>query len=79
MAQAFAEHAALALAQAYRYNQATLQAEMLREAMRSRAVIEQAKGILMAARRCSAADAFEILVRLSQPGTLSYGNSRPRS
>jgi AmiR/NasT family two-component response regulator len=41
-------------------------AEQLQQAMQSRAVIEQAKGILMGQRRCSARDAFDILVRLSQ-------------
>ncbi len=34
--------------------------------MESRAVIEQAKGILMAQRRCGADEAFDVLVRLSQ-------------
>ena len=34
--------------------------------MESRAVIEQAKGILMAAQRCSPDAAFQILVRASQ-------------
>lgn len=34
------------------------QVEQLRRAMQSRAVIEQAKGIIMAQRRCSAVDAF---------------------
>jgi AmiR/NasT family two-component response regulator len=34
--------------------------------MRSRAVIEQAKGILMAARRLTADEAFQVLVQLSQ-------------
>lgn len=38
----------------------------LREAQQSRAAIEQAKGILMGQRCCSAAEAFEILRRLSQ-------------
>jgi GAF domain-containing protein len=41
-------------------------AEQLRVAMGSRAGIEQAKGILMGQRRCSAEEAFNILVRLSQ-------------
>ena len=41
-------------------------AEQLSEAMRSRAVIEQAKGILMAGRRCDAEEAFKLLVELSQ-------------
>jgi AmiR/NasT family two-component response regulator len=34
--------------------------------MASRAVIEQAKGILIGGRRCNADEAFAILVRLSQ-------------
>ena len=40
--------------------------EQLSEAIKSRAVIEQAKGILMADRRCSADKAFEVLTKLSQ-------------
>ncbi len=36
------------------------------EAMKSRASIEQSKGILMAAQHRSADDAFQILVRASQ-------------
>jgi AmiR/NasT family two-component response regulator len=38
----------------------------MQAAMKSRAVIEQAKGILMARHRCSADDAFKYLSRLSQ-------------
>lgn len=41
-------------------------AHQLSEAMRSRSVIEQAKGILMAGRRCDADAAFDLLVDLSQ-------------
>jgi AmiR/NasT family two-component response regulator len=41
-------------------------AEQLQSAMQSRAVIEQAKGILMGDRRCDAEQAFNILVKLSQ-------------
>jgi hypothetical protein len=37
----------------------------LRTAMQSRAVIEQAKGNLMGARRCSDREAFQLLVQLS--------------
>jgi GAF domain-containing protein len=48
------------------YYTATSRAEQMSEAMASRAVIEQAKGVLMAGRRCTADDAFGILVRLSQ-------------
>lgn len=40
--------------------------QQLREALESRAEIEQAKGVLMATRRCSAEQAFEVLVELSQ-------------
>jgi hypothetical protein len=37
----------------------------LRRAMTSRATIEQAKGMIMADRRCTADEAFEVLARLS--------------
>ena len=48
------------------YNRAITLADQLQRAMQSRAAIEQAKGILMAQRHCSADEAFEVLVRLSQ-------------
>jgi AmiR/NasT family two-component response regulator len=35
-------------------------------ALRSRAVIEQAKGIIMGGQRCTAEEAFRILARASQ-------------
>jgi len=41
-------------------------ADQMSEAMSSRAVIEQAKGILMAVHRCDAEEAFAHLVRMSQ-------------
>jgi GAF domain-containing protein len=41
-------------------------AEQLAEAMRSRAVIEQAKGVIMAAQRCDADAAFDVLRSRSQ-------------
>jgi transcriptional regulator with GAF, ATPase, and Fis domain len=41
-------------------------ADQLTEAMRSRAVIEQAKGLLMGSLHCDAEEAFQTLVRLSQ-------------
>lgn len=41
------------------------EATQLREAMRTRPTIEQAKGILMADRKCSADEAFALLRRLS--------------
>lgn len=45
-----------------------LEAEVaqLREALTSRATIEQAKGMLMVTRRCSADEAFDLLRKLSQ-------------
>ncbi|MEC3982514.1 ANTAR domain-containing response regulator [Amycolatopsis sp. H20-H5] len=46
--------------------QAQEQVEQLRRAMESRSVIEQAKGILMAARGLTAEQAFDVLVARSQ-------------
>jgi GAF domain-containing protein len=66
MAETFAGHAAVALANATLYASATSLAEQMAEAMRSRAVIEQAKGILMAQRHCTPDDAFELLTQASQ-------------
>lgn len=43
-------------------------AEQLEEAMRSRAVIEQAKGVIMGDRRCDADAAFRVLREMSQRG-----------
>lgn len=40
-------------------------AEQMQEISHARAVIEQAKGILMAVRRCSSQDAFEHLRRIA--------------
>jgi len=61
-----AEYAGIVATTADQYNRATSLAEQMQRAMESRAVIEQAKGILMAQRHCSADEAFEVLVRLSQ-------------
>jgi GAF domain-containing protein len=66
LATSFAAHAGVALANMRLYESKARLAEQLQEAMRSRAVIEQAKGILMGARRCTADEAFDILVGLSQ-------------
>ena len=66
IAQTFAGFAAVALANAHLYEtQATLATHM-QKAMDSRAVIEQAKGIIMGSRHCSPAEAFAILTKLSQ-------------
>jgi GAF domain-containing protein len=65
-AEDIADHAAVVLANADLYFSAESRADQMAEAMQSRAVIEQAKGILMGGRRCDADAAFAILVRLSQ-------------
>jgi GAF domain-containing protein len=62
----FATHAAIVLANAQAYWDAHQLGQDMAEAMKSRATIEQAKGILMAAQRCGPDDAFNILVRASQ-------------
>jgi GAF domain-containing protein len=66
IAQKFAGYAAVGLANAHLYeNQATL-AVHLQKAMANRAVIEQAKGIIMNHRHCSPDQAFVVLTRMSQ-------------
>jgi GAF domain-containing protein len=65
-AHAFAGHAAVAVANAALFANTADLARNLQIAMASRAVIEQAKGILMAQRRCSADEAFELLRAASQ-------------
>lgn len=65
-AQVFAGYAAVAVNNVTSYADAANEAANLRAAMQSRAVIEQAKGILMAHDRCTADEAFNLLKRLSQ-------------
>ena len=65
-AQVFAGYAAVAVNNIASYTAAANEAAQLRTAMQSRAVIEQAKGILMARDHCTADEAFELLSRLSQ-------------
>jgi GAF domain-containing protein len=66
VASQFGVQAAVVLANAQAYWDAHQLSQNLATAMQSRAVIEQAKGILMGAQRCSADEAFQILVRASQ-------------
>jgi GAF domain-containing protein len=61
-----AEHVAVAVANADAHWQLGEQARNMRLAMESRAVIEQAKGVLMAQRKVDADVAFEILREASQ-------------
>ncbi len=62
----FATQAAIVLANAQAYWDARQLGEDMAEAIKSRATIEQAKGILMGTQRCSAEEAFQLLVRASQ-------------
>jgi GAF domain-containing protein len=66
LAESFAGYAGVALANMHLYESTRTLAEQLQTAMDSRAVIEQAKGVLMGQRRCTAEEAFDILVKLSQ-------------
>jgi GAF domain-containing protein len=62
----FSEQASVALANAQLYASAHRLSQQLNEALRSRAVIDQAKGILMAQNGVSADEAFRLLVGASQ-------------
>jgi GAF domain-containing protein len=65
-ARLFGVQAAIVLANARAYWSARSRAEQLDQAMKSRAVIEQAKGIVISTMRCDADQAFEVLVKQSQ-------------
>jgi GAF domain-containing protein len=64
--EAFAAEAGRALALSIRLAESTEMSENLQAALASRAVIDQALGIIMAQYRCTAAEAFDRLRRLSQ-------------
>ena len=66
LAASLAAYAGVALANMHLYEAQGRVAEQLQTAMASRSVIEQAKGILMGARGCTADEAFDVLVGLSQ-------------
>lgn len=66
IALVLAAHASTALAATMAATSADLEAAQLREALRSRDVIGQAKGILMERRGISADEAFEVLRAASQ-------------
>nr|WP_196791253.1 GAF and ANTAR domain-containing protein [Motilibacter aurantiacus] len=61
-----ARYAAVAVANAKSYANARAEAAQMAQAMSSRAVIEQAKGVVMATRHVSADDAFALLIEASQ-------------
>jgi GAF domain-containing protein len=66
VATEFASYVAVALQNMRLYETTRELAQNLDTAMRSRAVIEQAKGILMSQRRCDSAEAFTLLAAASQ-------------
>jgi len=66
IASLFGEHAAVVLTNATAYWNAFTRADQLENALETRGVIEQAKGIIMASMRCTPDDAFQLLVRQSQ-------------
>jgi GAF domain-containing protein len=66
LARTFAGYAAVGLANAHLYDVTATLAQHMQAAMEHRAVIEQAKGIIMGERRCTADEAFRILSKLSQ-------------
>ncbi|MEU4474200.1 GAF and ANTAR domain-containing protein [Micromonospora sp. NPDC023888] len=66
LAKTFAGYAAVALANAHLYDTTVTLAAQMQSAMQSRAVIEQAKGIIMGERRCTPDEAFAVLAKVSQ-------------
>jgi GAF domain-containing protein len=66
VASAFAGPAAVTIANALAYSKSVRLAAQLEEALKSRAEIEQAKGILMAQSQVTADEAFNALKRASQ-------------
>ena len=66
LAGTFAAYAGFTLGNLRLFETQSRVAEQLQSAMESRAVIEQAKGVLIARQKCSPDDAFETLVERSQ-------------
>lgn len=66
VSRTFAGYATVVLANALLYDTTLTLSDQLRQAMENRAVIEQAKGIVMSGYRCTPDAAFEILTRMSQ-------------
>lgn len=66
LAQTFAGYAAVAMANACLYAGPATPVDHMAAAMNSRALIEQAKGVIMAERHCAADEAFAVLAKLSE-------------
>jgi GAF domain-containing protein len=65
LAETFAAYGALAVANLVEHERTAERAQQLETAVRTRAVIEQAKGIVMARQYCTPDEAFAVLHRLS--------------
>jgi GAF domain-containing protein len=65
IATVFAGHAAVTMFNAALYAGAREQVAQMKQAMASRAQIEQAKGVIMRDRRCTAEEAFAVLADMS--------------
>jgi GAF domain-containing protein len=65
LATMLAGHAAVFVANAAAYDSSLARAAQMEQAMASRAVIEQAKGIVMGEKGCTPDEAFRILAKLS--------------
>jgi GAF domain-containing protein len=66
LAERFAGYAAVAVANLALHASTAALVTQLQTAMASRAVIEQAKGLIMGQQHCTEQEAFEVLVRASQ-------------
>ncbi len=66
IAALLATHAAVVLANMQAFDSSNKETEHLARALESRGIIERAKGILMEREKCSADEAFQMLVRASQ-------------
>jgi GAF domain-containing protein len=66
LAETFSGYAAVAMANAHRYDSTTTLADHTKSAMDRRAIVEQAKGIVMAERRCTSEEAFAILAKVCE-------------
>jgi len=66
VAALLATHATVVLANVQAFEASNKETEQLKQALESRGIIERAKGILMEREKCSADEAFQMLVRASQ-------------
>jgi GAF domain-containing protein len=66
LAETFAGYGAVAMANAHLYDSGATLADFTQAALDGRAVVEQAKGIIMAERRCSAEESFAVLAYVAE-------------